>query len=271
MRLLLNSIRINSNNLFKPYILYKASNNDFLEGYNKLQQETSNWFDIDWIEENYDLKTEFLKFLYLSDDDSQLCCLTTDDCIVYRPTDLNFDDIQDAFCRVPKLASYSFRLGYNTIIQNHRTGEHQEQLIAKNLNDKIIYWNSNHYNPYSNYGYIYGMDFSSYRSKDLIKITEQFEELPNFRAWEGCLSNPTRQTLRKDIYMMASEKQSLVVNFPLNAVQEEAYGTTPLRVVTPEELNSRYLAGEVIDLRSFDFSNVIGAHQEFNFKFKKED
>lgn len=276
LRLLLQSFAINAPDVFCPYVLYKADNEAYQVGYDKLRLECQEWFDDQvWKYERSSIKEEFelaLKYCNANIGPccSGLCCMFTDDCIAYRPFPNNFcEDVESEFFLNDKLICCSLRLGYNTTIQNHRTGETHPPIEGKEKHDYVL-WNARRYHHHSNPGYIYGQDGCIFRAIDLFKELSYFEELNSFRAFEGKLSEPARQMIKGKTLMM-SPKESLVVNFPLNAVQAEAYGTTPLRVVTPEELNNRYLANEVIDLRSFDFSNVIGAHQEFDFKFKKDE
>jgi hypothetical protein len=63
---------------------------------------------------------------------------------------------------------------------------------------------------------------------------------------------------------MASFPESVLVNTPNNIVNTN--GLTHKSDV--KELNKNYLNGSVIDLESMDFSNIIGCHQEIEFKYK---
>lgn len=273
LRLLLESLRDNFDGVIQPYILYKATNIDFGRGYLKLAHEVQNWFPLPavWELETKSIKEEFQEALEYADECRDLFSIFTDDCICYHKSPPNIDcAIENAFKTYPNLISFSLRLGRNCIIQNHRTGETHKQIDGiPSQCDNYIMWNAKRYHHHSNPGYIYGQDGCVFRPKDLLHELSHFERLDSFRAFEGKLSEPSRQNLPKGKTLMMAPMKSLVVNFPMNAVQEDAVGTQPLRVYSPEELNNKYLNNEVIDLRSFDFANVRGCHQEFSFGFKK--
>jgi hypothetical protein len=68
--------------------------------------------------------------------------------------------------------------------------------------------------------------------------------------------------------MMAAFEQSVVINTPLNRVQEtclnragETFGQSA------EEMNKLYLDGNRLDFKSIDFSNIIGCHQELKINW----
>ena len=57
-----------------------------------------------------------------------------------------------------------------------------------------------------------------------------------------------------------------MVTIPANVVQHEYANRSGGG--SPEELNTRYLAGERLDLDTMDFSNVTAWHQEIPFAWK---
>lgn len=67
---------------------------------------------------------------------------------------------------------------------------------------------------------------------------------------------------------MASFKESVLVNSPSNIVNDTHPNLNGNKFnYTQQELNEKFLRGLNIDLDSIDFSKIIGAHQELEFKF----
>jgi hypothetical protein len=107
-----------------------------------------------------------------------------------------------------------------------------------------------------------------YRSKDLFELCKQIT-FYNPRTFEDrATKDPSYRANIKRKYMVAPEISCLFVN-TINAVQEEAPPHGDKYYISPEELNERYLSGEVIDIATFEGLELTGSHDEIPLKFRK--
>lgn len=275
---LLNSFKLNCDMLFNPiYILWKSTNGCFASGYDKLinkylknkftsKLEQRYWF----VEEQKDMKSELNTALDFCSSYGNLCTIFTDDCIFYRKfSDVNntTKTIHQVFIDLPRLLTFSWRLGKNCYVQDYRNNTSHPVIEPDQVIDNILVWNSRKYYHHLNPGYLFGQDGQTFLIKDLQYILDKFDTLTSMRDFEGCLSEISRQKLPKigQTYIAAFDN-SYVVNAPLNSVQDETLPTL-VQEITPEHLNSKYLAGESIDLAGMDFTNIVGCHQNIPYKF----
>ena len=68
---------------------------------------------------------------------------------------------------------------------------------------------------------------------------------------------------------MVAYKTSALINSPNNIVNTTFQNISGEKFnFTPKELNDKYLSNQIIDFDLLDFSNIVGCHQELEFKFK---
>lgn len=258
LRLLLNSMQINCKDAFDVTILYKASNITFKEGYSKLISEGI-LPNIHWIEEE-EFKLQVLEFL---EHGQKYTTFFTDDDIVYRPFDASnitstLDSDHEIFC-------FSGRLGVNvtkcyTMRASNILGDFEEDITTG-----IIKWDWT--KRYLDFGYPLSVDFHVFRTSDIKKLISKIA-FHNPNTLEGNLQMFDNYPKNK----MAAFKHSVMVNSPSNIVND----THPNRKgeqfgISAEELNKKYLEGEIIDLESLDFSNIQGCHQELALTYKQHE
>ncbi len=272
LHLLLESIKKNCHDLFDLQVIYSFSTRKFLDGYEKLLDEGENLPKFTSIPQADD-DSEIFSFnklcKHLVKTSNSLLTFITDDAIVYRPIDITEQEIQEVLDSVPTVSNVCLRLGKNTYYQylssdgNHVCPFPQE--CCKR--GKFLIWNVRSVPPHTNYGYPLATDLHIFRRSfmELIIDQENFN-FNNPNSFEGDM----QQFMELTPPLMACCDVNYLVNNPINRVQDtclnragDEYG------ITPEELNNRYLDGEVIDLESIDFSNIIGCEQELDMSFIK--
>lgn len=271
LRLLLESFHRNCPGLFRPCVLWKTSNNEYKAGYQKLFRDSVVPRNTEWDMEVRHVREHFVEAMHTSRQRGALFCIYTDDCIFFRQCKAKVEDIErgldtDTIC-------FSFRLGFNTTIQDYRTGYRQPPLTNWTAVQRgqdgptLVWWKWRQYGDTLNYGYPIAMDGCCYRPEDLLALTEGWD-FDTFRTWEGSSNGPPRRDKIKKPAMCCFDA-SCVVNVPANSMQWPPLAAGSFHPYSAEDLNRRYLDGWVIDLDAFDFSGVQGCHQEFPLKFKK--
>jgi hypothetical protein len=235
---------------FAPYtgsvaVLYKASTQDFADGYGAVGAETS----AEFVGESHDFQGNVLDLIETA---SEHTVFHTDDDVFFRGPS-----------SVPVLpneaACLSFRLGLNT---TYSYPVDSPQAIPEFISDNgIIAWDWTR--AQHDFAYPLSLDGHVMRTGLLLRLLSRIRftnpnELEEELAMRRYLAPP---------WMMSSDESSLV-SIPLNVVS----GTHLNRAggdpeMSPEALNARFLAGERIDLDAMDFSAVRGAHQEIPLVF----
>jgi len=270
LHLLLESLKVNllDSVSLDIYVLYKSTSLEYECGYQKLIRDSP--LSVAWArEENF--SDQFKDQLRTSEH----ICLFTDDCIFYRPYEtsiqqtLNFIE-DDVWC-------FSWRLGFNTTQQFYVTKSQQPSLddlgysyfgLDYSKDNGFIKWNWKIRNAYENYGYSCSWDGHIYRGHDLWNFCKD-HSLVNPRHFESIMAEPTafRQQITRKM-MVASQKSHVIVN-TVNCCQDPPIGAGLFFPTSLEEMNNRYLSDYVIDLNNFDFSDVIGCHDELPVKWRK--
>ena len=270
LRLLLESIKQNADDIFtKIHILYTASNDEYEAGYIKLQEEKI-LNNIEWQREK-DFTKDFIGAI--NDYSSDYICGIVDDCTFYKKLpsgpeliEKEFED--DVFC-------FSFRMGLNTTIQNYLQPEHRYHLKDANVDKHFVKWNWTDWSSILNYGYPISLDGHIYRGSELAELTTKYE-FPCLRHWEGILAGKVRrggkvfdETNDLGDHMVAY-RQSVLFSIPCNCVQEPPLVSGQINPYAEDDLNERYLKGEVIDFDSLEcmFQNVSWCHNEIPLEFK---
>ena len=246
--LLLRSIRQNCETIPQLYnvnVLYNFSSTHE-ESYQELINE---YTKVNWIKE-FDFERQ-TKELF----NNNKVCLLTDDTVFFK----NFRYIQ-----TEPDETFSFRLGYNTLVQDFHNNTIQPMLKPLEYNGfNIIKWNPNDYPPYCNYGYPFSFDGHVYSGGSLFKILKD-SSFKNTNEIVGILHSK-----RSFITKIVANTHSSCVNVPANnlsglteAGKYHAYSTN--------ELRDLYLSGKRIRLDSFH-KPILGCHQEFVFSFYTKD
>jgi hypothetical protein len=256
LNLLIESIQKNASGVFKLNILYKANTPDFSLGYEILKEKTSH-LSINWIEEKSfrdDLIGLFDKHMlfttFFTDDDILYNKITEEEII--KP--LKYDD--DIFC-------FSLRLGKNT---KYCYSERTENILIDPI-EHGYYFTWDWIPHYADLNYPLSVDGHLFRSNDILKMTKNIS-FTNPNTYEAGLQFFSKNS---PWFKMAAYQISALVNSPSNMVQNvfttnrqgEKFG------ISAEELNQKFINGEIIDFSSIDFSRIVGAHQELLFSFKK--
>jgi len=253
LRLLIHSIQKNAPSAFKLNVIYKYSNDSYKEGFEKVKAEFGHICN--FVEQTADFKQDVLGLL---NSESEYSCFFTDDDIIYKPFDYNkaIDTLKsddDIFC-------FSLRLGENTtfcyamntpnVLKNHE------------INGDIMKWQWNVH--YLDFGYPLSVDGHIFKTKDITKLTRNVS-FTNPNTYEAALQAFDNFPKEK----MASFVKNVLVNTPNNMVNTTFNNRNGLtHAASVKELNDMLLEGKVIDLESMDFSNIIGCHQEIEFKHK---
>lgn len=267
LKLLLDSIARYATNTFKIRINYTSSGNDYEKAYDKLKSESDG--EVVWKREE-NLREDFIDTL--KECDTGFVCISTDDTVLYQPLSGRMRDIKELLDN--QTLCFSFRLGFNTIVQDYRDGRLQPPLtqwetpkIGKHYDGNFIRWPYTEYHQFNNYGYPIGMDFCMYRVEDILPITEELS-FETFRTWEGVLAGDWRHRFHHKP-LIASFRHSVAVNIPTNESQGGLYAGMKYPM-SLDELNKKYLDGQTLDLDAMDFSEIRGCHQEIKLEFSEK-
>lgn len=223
-------------------ILYTYSENH-KDSYENCKIEYPN---VNWVlEKNFQEQTkEILK-------SHKYTCLLTDDTVFFRRFSLlSFPKINECF---------SWRLGYNTLVQDHINKTYQPLLAPDYYCDNIISWNPNNYPNWCNYGYPFSFDGHVYLSSTLLDILKD-KTFNSTNDMEGTLHSN-----REKIAKITSNVHSSCVNVPCNNISGlTAYGKE--YEYNMNFLKNVYMTGKRIRLDSFNKA-ITGCHQEFEFNF----
>ena len=284
LHLLLESLEKNSNNIFDVSVLYNSSSEEYSEGYEKTRGAFP---DITWIHEN-DFRDDLLNHLKSR---SEFICFFTDDNILYRNIEFDFDLLINPFVDfngengASGICSVSLRLGSNTVFEYNHNAEinidffpqlHKyipgmaEMSRLDTPTGKIFpisLWQHNAFNPLTNFGYPMSVDAHVFQRGFIEPYLNGLNfNNPNSMESEMVLNSKNCPAL------LGCLDLSYVVNTPINRVQDtfqNSYGKN--FGISQKDLNDKYLSEQVIDYDRIDFSNVIGCHQELKMEFKKYD
>ena len=253
------------------HVLYTADNKFYNDGYNRFAKLNPS------VKMEYEACFESDFSYYLKDNATANIMLLTDDCVFYRNYAGENRDIENLLDS--KTWCFSFRLGLNTTTQWYRTGQQQTSLdvlgyeyfgedYSDSRKQSYIKWNWKIRPHFENYGYLMSWDGVIYKGADLLHLSNQFSYY-NPRTFEDRATK--RPEIRNNIskkYMIAPEISCLFVN-TINAVQEEGVPFGEKYTCSVEELNQRYLDGEVIDISAFEGLELSGSHDEIPLTFRK--
>jgi hypothetical protein len=192
----------------------------------------------------------------------------TDDSLFYRDFTLPYEELDRAM--TDDINHLSFRLGYNTEVIDYTNPIEKHFLKINNqFFPNLLQFNwTNHTN---HYGYPCALDGTLFNRVDILNYTLQSVGASfDYRKWECKVNELICQPLSKP-YALCFE-QSVLVNSPNNMVSDGPYCKNgEVHKYTVEELNSKYLAGEKIDIRAIDSDSIVSVQQELPLKFIKND
>lgn len=244
---LLNSIQKFAPDIFDIDIIYSFSNENYLTGYKCLCIEYNKKVEFH-NKENGSGKNLLLNLIEMQE--SNIVCFTTDDTILHKSVPCSPSKFMDN-CDI-----FSLRLGTNTVVQNHVTGELQPVLINYSKDGDVISWNFQRYPALSNNGYPFGLDMVCY-NKSMIKPLIQrcnFDKPPELESSLIRFRNIINPTIR-------SFEHSCAVNVPITNMT----GITASVGISLEELNNQFLAGK--KLRYKLDKPIVGCHQILEYEF----
>lgn len=236
---------------FAPYsgpiaVLYKASAPDFSQAYRMVAASTA----AEFVEQSRNFRRDVLELVDL---EHEYTVFHTDDDVFFRP-------VPGVPLPTAEAACFSFRLGRNTTY-SHPVGRSQ---ITPDFigDDGVLAWDWTR--AQHDFGYPLSLDGHVIPTRLLLDLLRRIH-FTNPNELEEELAFKRYRAPR----WMMSFTQSCLVSLPVNIVSTthiNRAGTDP--ELSPEGLNTRFLAGERIDLDAMDFGAVRGAHQEIPLAFK---
>jgi len=262
--LLLRSIQLHSNGIFnKVTVLYTFTDESFMAGYVLAQDRHRK---VKFITDNFQITFKNTLSKVISECDCDFVTFMTDDDILYRQVPVKVDRIIGLFEKTD-LCCISLRLGQNTKVQD----PYNEILTvfpkSVELDLPFVIWKWDTVPPHMNFGYPLSVDGHIFRTESANEFVSclQYDNPNNF---EGAMQKVAPLCKKR----MACFTHSVLVNSPTNRVQSvcpnragEVYGECT------KTMNNSFVRGWYIDFFSTDFNNIVGCHQEINFKWTDEN
>lgn len=253
LHLLLSSLFKNAPYLFNLNVLYTYSNPEFEKGYDVLKEMCkTNLWNVNFVKEtNFKedllglIKSDYKYTTFFTDDDVLF------DEIDYQTIENSFLD-EDVFC-------FSLRLGKNTTFCY--TMNVPNQIVISKETENTVSWDWQ--KSWYDFGYPLSVDGHVFRTKEIAKLSKSLNfKSPN--TYEGSLQ--IYETFPR--YLMESYKHSRLVGNPVNIVNDSHPNLNGQKYKFDiKDLNQKFINGVLICLEDMDFSNIIGAHQEIEYKF----
>ena len=251
----------------KISVIYAASKPYFVQGYELLQRRWNKMVDFVWQDEYDSFKDATVATV---DDCHTYMMFMVDDNIMYRefpsyPEEYLLEKniktlLNNLFtkCGYMNLGCFSLRLGRNTIIQDPYLKTQTEFPKEYSYDDVFMFWNWTQVNPWHNFGYPLSLDATIFQVNTILPILRDID-YNNPNSLEGALQSQRDKLPR----YMGCFQQSLVVNTPLNRVQDTCKNREgEYFPADAKYLNEQFLQGKRILLGDIDFSNIVGCHQE---------
>lgn len=253
LHLLLESIHKNSPYLFNLNVLYTSSNQEFEKGYDILKDMCkTNLWNVNFIKES-NFKEDLMSLIK---SDYKYTTFFTDDDVLFGEIDYQTIEKslsnEDVFC-------FSLRLGKNTTFCY--TMNVPNQIVVSEETENTVAWDWQ--KSWYDFGYPLSVDGHIFRTKEIAKLSKSL----NF-------SNPNTYEAALQIYdtfprnLMESYKHSKLVGNPVNIVNDSHPNLNGQKYkFETKNLNEKFINGVFICLEDMNFSNIIGAYQEIEYKF----
>lgn len=255
---LLDSLKLNSNGLFKTTVIYTWSNEEFKRGYRKTIELHN---DVRFIVENGFRNTT----LQVIEGCSELICCMVDDDVFYRRTELTEPVIRDILNHVSD-SVFSFRLGTNITVGDNFTNQPVQQPnfqgMALDGKDIALLWkNENYHSPFH---YPVSLDGVIFKRDWLLKRCQEIS-FDNPNRLEGNL-----QKFGKDFVYIISPLKSELTSIPINRVQDEFKNKTTNQI-SAQELNNYWLDNTIINVKDLLNNECNCTHSNWIYKYEKEN
>lgn len=252
--LLFQSIKKNASNTFGNItIIYTASNEDYLKGYEILKKEYPLVTFI--FQDNFEQCTREA----ISKAKDYLIFLVDDD-VIYAPIS-GKDTVH--FLKDEEVCCVGFRLGLNisySYAVNQFSSVKNYTEIERNSSSYISF---NWREQAQDFSYPLSLSAHAFRKSMIENLvsTISFEGGPNWLE--------INLQSKKDVIpnTVVSPINSSIVNIPVNIVSEFKTNRCS-NAFSVEILNNMFLEGKRIDLDKMDFNGIVSAHQEIGYEFK---
>lgn len=262
-------------------VLYKTSNKKYKDSYSMLMQEHE---DVSFVEQSNSIFDDIHNMI---EQIEGYVYFLTDDCIVYKPVDLNTEEIDNLFeiVRDPEqnklLSCISLRMGENTTKRMFGDNLITDAIPSEVYltDNKFLLWNFTTVTFGSYWCYPLSVDGHMFKASDMKRFTSELCLLD--KHYSNCGKVPRaeyawRQTpnefeskLQRFMFelkpVMASLRHSCVVNSPNNKVQDSHDNKSgDVHNYAPLDLKDEFDSGKRINLKSIDFQNIECPHQELD-------
>jgi len=228
---------------FDISVIYTATDEAFLEGYNKLKQEKSN---VGFFCYTGDTLKEYIMEILKAHKDENIAFFTDGDVFYRNVFEKNINKAlsdENVFC-------FSLRLGNNvTFCYNTKTGN--KTFDIQDIDDGMIKWNwSKHY---LDFGYPLSVHGHVFRGKDIFKLVKKV----TFDSAYG---------LEDALQMFEYFPREFMVSYEQSAMTALLIGEKMLKMI----LNIKYRKGESINRNKIEFEKVNSCFMTHKFHFEKE-
>lgn len=232
-------------NDFKFTVIYRATTKEYETGYNKLfsnyPTQTPEWNCFNFVKE-----TDFKRNVENSIDTTKpLTMFLVDDLLFKAPFSLKDKEIQLVLNNKEILAT-SLRLWSGI---NHCYATNQPSKVPVFTKGYVWKWRSSN-GTEGDWAYPFSLDGNIFRTDFIINRLRQIKNYTNPNTLEACLSMDASAVLGTGLpeYMCCYTSESKLINIPANIVQTE-FKNRVGNLITPEELNERYLTDQIIDIK----------------------
>lgn len=257
LNIFLESIIKNATDVFDLNVIFKGTNKDFNESYNRVIED-KRFSNVNFEKETDNFREQVLGILKSKHD---YFCFFLDDNILYK--EIKIEEISSQIESDDDVVCFSLRLGENTT-KCYTLGAENVMSDIEDCRDFMKWDWTLHY---LDFGYPFSTEGHIYRRKDIYKLTRK-SAFVNSEELEASLFEYTETFPRNKI---VSYKESALVGAPAGRVQESIEDETEIKYKESEakvrrnKMNKMFLDGSFINLESIDFSNIEGCHQKLDF------
>ena len=270
--LTLQSIQKNFTQSDQINVIYNTSEEKFCRSYDQLVQD---YPDVKFVKQEYSLFCDISETINAANND--YVCFFTDDNVVFNSVKLSETKLKKIFDL--QCSCFSLRLGVNSQLRDYGDGQFRNDVIPQlRMVDDFLIWNRTTIPIGGYWSYPLSVDGHIFEKSTINLFCKELKVLNKHYSYQGTRreKNCWRQTpnefeskLQRFWFdlppMMASPKESCVVNSPNNRVQNTAqnrHGDT--YSYSSQQLNDLFATGKRIDMEMIDFKNIKCPHQEID-------